>query len=170
MIFVQDSPRLSKKNSFWKIWLGKFGWAAHDFGYLNLVKYPPKLTDSATFCINSIMQHWIPPQLFAVVKFISKEAQNYQSWNILPKNGGNLGKICKIWPKICIFLRYHYESVFVCDRMVMTLHDDFLSTSWSNSGQLTSDFKNLPIWSPGGSIFGPKQPKGSFLGQKCSFR
>ena len=47
MIFVRDSPRLGKKNRFCKIWLGKFGRAARDFGYLNLVKYPPKLTYSA---------------------------------------------------------------------------------------------------------------------------
>ena len=47
MIFVRDSPRLGKKNRFWKIWLGKFGRAARDFGYLNLVQYPPKLTYSA---------------------------------------------------------------------------------------------------------------------------
>ena len=47
MIFARDSPRLGEKNWFWKIWLGKFGRAALDFGYLNLVKYPPKLTYSA---------------------------------------------------------------------------------------------------------------------------
>ena len=41
MISVRDSPRLSEKIHFQDIWLGKFVWAAHDFGYINLAKSPP---------------------------------------------------------------------------------------------------------------------------------
>ena len=39
MIFVRDSPRLSKKITFQDIWLGKFVWAAYDFGYINLANF-----------------------------------------------------------------------------------------------------------------------------------
>ena len=50
MISVRDSLRLSEKINFQDIWLGKFVWAAHDFGYINLAKF--HLMMMMTICID----------------------------------------------------------------------------------------------------------------------
>ena len=132
MISVRDSLRLSEKINFQDIWLGKFVWAAHDFGYINLAKFPPKLTIFAIPCIISMLQPLIPPGMFAVLKCVYKVAWNDPSWSNMPKKEQIW---TKFWPTNLHFFTLLLWKCIFCNAMGLTFCDQFFPSSWSNSGR-----------------------------------